>query len=191
MEPEAEVNGEHDIIAEREPKVHTMKMWFHLGNDEVILFNFWNIRSVAGLLLACFIVSVLAFAYEALKWFRIKLQTSSERERIRWSTPINERNVERDDGEEFIKSVRSSSQQDVYAPTTTSPSGSLRPMKFPFGIIISQPSIVISRLIEVALYGTQLFLAYCLMLITMTFNAWLMLAVVSGAAVGHWLFATL
>uniref|UniRef100_A0A915ALA3 Copper transport protein n=1 Tax=Parascaris univalens TaxID=6257 RepID=A0A915ALA3_PARUN len=191
MEPEVEVNGEDNIIAKGERNMHTTKMWFHLGNDEIVLFNFWNIRSVGGLFVACLIVSVLAFGYEALKWLRIKVQSSNERKRIRWSTPVIERNVEHDDGEEFIKRVRSSSQQDVYAPTTTSPSASLRPKKFPFGVIFSQPSTVISWPIEVALYGTQLFLAYCLMLITMTFNAWLMLAVVSGAAVGHWLFATL
>ena len=47
-----------------------MMMYFHGGHDEVILFDFWRISTVGGLvgsMIACF---VLAVAYEGLKCFR-------------------------------------------------------------------------------------------------------------------------
>ena len=47
-----------------------MKMYFHGGYNEVILFSFWRISSVAGLvgsMIGCFLLGVL---YEGLKCFR-------------------------------------------------------------------------------------------------------------------------
>ena len=47
-----------------------MKMYFHGGYHEVILFDFWRISSVGGLIgsmIGCFLLGVL---YEGLKFFR-------------------------------------------------------------------------------------------------------------------------
>merc|ERR1719244_2017533 len=47
-----------------------MKMYFHGGYNEVILFDFWRISSVGGLIgsmIGCFLLGVL---YEGLKFFR-------------------------------------------------------------------------------------------------------------------------
>ena len=47
-----------------------MKIYFHGGYIEVILFSFWRISSVGGLvgsMIGCFLLGVL---YEGLKFFR-------------------------------------------------------------------------------------------------------------------------
>ena len=49
---------------------HMMKMWFHTGYEETILFESWRISSVGGLLGAMFGIFILALAYEGLKFYR-------------------------------------------------------------------------------------------------------------------------
>jgi len=47
-----------------------MKMYFHGGYNEVILFDFWRISSIGGLIgsmIGCFLLGIL---YEGLKFFR-------------------------------------------------------------------------------------------------------------------------
>jgi copper transporter 1 len=47
-----------------------MKMYFHGGYKEVILFEQWKIDSLGGLLWSMLAIFILAAAYEALKYFR-------------------------------------------------------------------------------------------------------------------------
>ena len=47
-----------------------MKMYFHGGYNEVILFDFWRINSIGGLvgsMVGCFLLAVF---YEGLKFYR-------------------------------------------------------------------------------------------------------------------------
>lgn len=45
------------------------------------------------------------------------------------------------------------------------------------------------RIIQTLLYISQIMLAYWLMLIAMTYNTYLTMAVVLGCGLGHWIFA--
>ncbi|CAJ0946589.1 unnamed protein product, partial [Mesorhabditis belari] len=54
---------------------HMMKMWFHGGYEEVILFECWRVNSISGMLVSCAIILTMGIAYEALKWGRVHLQT--------------------------------------------------------------------------------------------------------------------
>ncbi len=49
---------------------HMMMMYFHGGYNEVILFDFWRISSVGGLVGSMVIVFLMSLAYEGLKAFR-------------------------------------------------------------------------------------------------------------------------
>lgn len=51
-----------------------MKMWFHGGATEVILFDFWRIDSAFGLIVSFILIFFLGALYEGLKWYRIYLQ---------------------------------------------------------------------------------------------------------------------
>ena len=49
---------------------HMMKMYFHGGYEEVILFDFWRINSLGGLIgsmVACFVLGII---YEFIKSYR-------------------------------------------------------------------------------------------------------------------------
>jgi copper transporter 1 len=47
-----------------------MKMYFHTGYNEVILFDQWRINSPGGLLWSMLAIFILAAAYEGLKYLR-------------------------------------------------------------------------------------------------------------------------
>jgi hypothetical protein len=64
---------------------HSMKMWFHGGFTEVVLFDFWRIDSWTGLFLSCVLVFLMAAAYEALKWFRVHFQLWANNQHARRS----------------------------------------------------------------------------------------------------------
>ncbi|KAI1724223.1 ctr copper transporter family domain-containing protein [Ditylenchus destructor] len=188
---------------------HGMKMYFHAGCSEVILFDCWRIDSCFGLIVSCLLIFILAACYEGIKWFRVYFQM--------WCTngdnfcrPINvsmkdleNRSVEdaliqkscnaNGDNGGLLSSER---EQQVYVPTVTS--GEQQPRtasRFVFNFLnrwISRSSpFVTHRIAEALLYGIQLIIAYWLMLIIMTYNVYLTGAVVFGAAFGYWLFTGL
>ncbi|KAK0403826.1 hypothetical protein QR680_017142 [Steinernema hermaphroditum] len=153
---------------------HEMKMWFHGGYSEVILFDFWKIDSLRGLLLSCAIIFVMAAGYEALKWFRMHLQVSGKRQER--SYPL----------------LKANGGSDVYCPTTTPPVVAVRGRRS--SLMSSSKKISPSagfRIVDASLYVIQLTMAYWLMLIAMTYNTYLTAAVVLGAGFGHWLFAAM
>merc|ERR1712228_656784 len=117
-----------------------MKMYFHGGYHEVILFDFWRISSIGGLIgsmIGCFILGVL---YEGLKFLR-----------------------------EFLIS------RDLRASSYT-------------GVSSNPVDLSRGHIIQTALQFLQVVLSYCLMLIFMTYNVWLGLAVSLGAAMGYFMF---
>ncbi|RCN34947.1 Ctr copper transporter family protein, partial [Ancylostoma caninum] len=54
-----------------------MKMWFHGGWNEVILFDFWRIDSFSGLVLSFIAIFIMGAMYEGIKWFRVYLQMNN------------------------------------------------------------------------------------------------------------------
>ena len=49
---------------------HMMMMYFHGGFNEVILFDFWRINSVGGLVGSMAIIFIMGVCYEGLKALR-------------------------------------------------------------------------------------------------------------------------
>ncbi|KAM3727479.1 Copper transport protein [Dirofilaria immitis] len=174
-------NLQHDVHSE-----HSMKMWFHSGYHETILFEFWQINSLYGLLLSCFLIFIMACFYEWIKWFRVYLQLSAARcpPSCRHANDEIKQDEVKQDDDKRIDCNRSS----VSAPlrVALTPSYEQVPSR-PANAEISRGV----RFLQAMLYFVQLTLAYCLMLIAMTYNIWLTGAVIAGAAFGHWLFAIL
>lgn len=54
-------------------------MYFHGGEKETILFEFWKISDTAGLIGSMVAIFFLAFFYEALKFYREHLYRNSFR----------------------------------------------------------------------------------------------------------------
>ncbi|KAH9948938.1 Ctr copper transporter [Amylocystis lapponica] len=57
-------------------------------------------------------------------------------------------------------------------------------------LLTGDASPITARLARASLYGITVFLSFFLMLIFMTYNAYLIIAVVVGAAVGHFVFSS-
>ncbi|KAG1658671.1 High affinity copper uptake protein 1 [Nymphon striatum] len=135
--------------------MHGMKMYFHAGVTETILFECWKTHS-AGTMVASFIgIFIIALLYEGLKFFREHLYRKHYTD-VKF-TSIAVTSSSADSGGEMQKVVTNK--------------------------ILSFP-----HLFQTFLHVLQLVISYFLMLIFMTFNVWLCLAVALGAGVGYFLF---
>jgi len=148
-----------------------MMMYFHGGYNEVILFTFWQISTLAGLIgsmIGCFLMGVL---YEGIKSYR-EYWMNGAFHTVRYNQVGNQQR--KSPGVE----------QGVAANGETSDSISEQDsVKVIETKMISLPHFVLT-----ALHFVQMALAYFLMLIVMTYNSWLFLAVLFGSTLGYFLF---
>jgi len=152
-----------------------MMMYFHGGYNEVILFDFWRISTLAGLIgsmVGCFLMGIL---YEGIKSYReywmngafhtVKYNQVGNQQR---NSPGVEQGVDAS-GESSRVVGDSISDQDSVKVIETK--------------MVSLPHFVLT-----ALHMVQMTLAYFLMLIVMTYNTWLLLSVLFGSTLGYFLF---
>jgi len=186
---------------------HEMKMYFHGGSQEVILFDFWRIESCFGLIVSCLFIFILGAAYEGIKWFRIhqQLKDTKRIQRKRVYSPavsVSMNHPPQCSGaspDKVAISLNQSQQKEsllypangdpVYVPTVKEPEPDDASVGFFDFTAIRKKAKAKSRMVQAGLYCTQITLAYFLMLIAMTYNTYLTAAVVLGAGFGHWLFA--
>ncbi|KAG9438121.1 high affinity copper uptake protein 1 isoform X1 [Apis mellifera carnica] len=119
-----------------------MKMSFHIGENEVILFDEWHPVDWQGLGWSMVGVILIASIYEGIKNYRDHLYINTTR--LWKNKEINNR-------------------------------GTLLFSKIHF--------------LQTIIHVVQLVIGYCLMLIFMTYNIWLCIAVAFGTALGYWLFS--
>lgn len=137
-----------------------MDMTFHFGVKEKVLFDSWDVNGQWTMLLSCVGIFFMAVMYEGIKYYR---------ENLLWKTynTLHYRAVDENavpDSENHKSVVREVVRKD-------SPR------------MLSQ-----KHLVQTGLHIIQLTVSYLLMLIFMTYNVWLCLAVVVGSAVGYFLF---
>ncbi|XP_053672049.1 high affinity copper uptake protein 1 [Anopheles nili] len=177
---------------------HMMSMSFHGGYDETILFEQWKISSLSGLLWSMLVIFVMAALYEGLKYYREHLfwrtynalqyrpVTVTEKSNgngvpvASASTGVAERGTGAGDGlNGGAGEVGSGLNED-----------SARIVHMVGEVIHKQPPTMLSlmHLYQTVLHILQVTLSFLLMLIFMTYNTWLCLAVVLGAALGYFLF---
>ncbi|KAH8354175.1 hypothetical protein KR084_002598, partial [Drosophila pseudotakahashii] len=150
---------------------HMMPMAFHFGYNETILFSWWHIETVAGLVGSMIAIFLLALMYEGLKYYR---------EYLFWKTYnlLEYRPV-------------TGPQRNPEAPRIPSPAAAApSPVQYVGEVVHKQPPSMLSvnHLLQTLLHVLQVTLSFLLMLIFMTYNVWLCLMVVLGAAVGYFLF---
>ncbi|XP_068243557.1 high affinity copper uptake protein 1-like isoform X2 [Palaemon carinicauda] len=128
-----------------------MSMSFHFGCTEVILFDWWSIDNVGGLIGSMIGIFVLATLYEGLKYWREDLM----RKAIAKQQYVG--NASKGNCGEENKQIQVN--------------------------MLSAP-----HAIQTLLHMLQMIVSYFLMLIFMTYNVWLCIAVVLGAGLGYFLF---
>ncbi|XP_023167734.1 high affinity copper uptake protein 1 isoform X1 [Drosophila hydei] len=150
---------------------HMMSMAFHFGYDETILFSWWHIETVAGLIGSMIAIFLLALLYEGLKYYR---------EYLFWKTYnlLEYRPV-------------TGPQRNPEAPRLPTPAAAApSPVQYVGEVVHKQPPTMLSinHLYQTLLHVLQVTLSFLLMLIFMTYNVWLCMMVVLGAGVGYFLF---
>ena len=152
---------------------HMMKMYFHGGCTEVILFDFWRIDSVGGLVGSMAVVFLLATAYEGIKFAREFLLK-------RYFTPVRAYNAIASSNNEAAAAVTSDSAAEAQESASAVGATSIKTVE------TSMTSI--GHLVLTLIHVVQVTLAYLLMLVFMTYNTWLCAAVVLGFGFGYFLF---
>lgn len=152
---------------------HMMKMYFHGGCTEVILFDFWRIDSVGGLLGSMVAVFLMATAYEGIKFAREFLLK-------RYFTPVRApyNTINTGGGGGTAEAATEDS-----AATAESASVTAASIK-----TVETSMTSVGHLVLTLIHVVQVTLAYLLMLVFMTYNTWLAAAVVLGFGFGYFLF---
>jgi len=149
-------------------------MVFHFREKETILFAFWKTGSVQGLLVSCLITFLLCLLYEALRALRYFLARSMMFKAP--ATPADRKVV--------LKAARGA----VATNGDTDSLGSTMVTMPVLRLGSMSRNFTKYRLSQALLYGCQVLIAYMLMLIVMTFNVWLLIAVVLGEMTGYFFF---
>jgi len=180
---------------------HYMKMWFHGGSEETILFEWWRIETCWGLLFSSIVILLMGVLYEGIKWLRVYLhniQLAKERQAAHCPklalSSINQTDEallsKADAPPNDTGTLRS---DEVYKSTITRENNRVQQChleKFLCRMDLLSPSpLSFFRILQTVLYILQIVIAYWLMLIAMTYNSWLTAAVVLGCGLGHWIFA--
>uniref|UniRef100_A0A8D8GN07 Copper transport protein n=1 Tax=Culex pipiens TaxID=7175 RepID=A0A8D8GN07_CULPI len=186
---------------------HMMSMAFHGGYNETILFEQWKIDSLAGLLWSMLLIFAMAALYEGLKYYR---------EHLFWRTynALQYRPVtvtEKSPRNGNVVSSNNNGNGGLAGSGSASGGGGgggggsldgiggggeggddgSRVVHMVGEVIHKQPRptmLSVMHLFQTFLHIVQVTLSFLLMLIFMTYNTWLCLAVVLGAALGYFLF---
>jgi len=150
----------------------SMQMVFYLGVDVTVLFSQWKVRTPLGLAGTLICWFCLAVAYQGLKRLRMKMKQNRR-----------------------IGQYSSSMPQ---SPNSSKPEGSTNALMGQPGYNIlpeqGQPSRsslaqdMLHHLLQTLLQFIQTTLSFALMLVFMTYNGWLALAILLGDALGYFLF---
>lgn len=143
-------------------------LWNTQIENTCIVFRSWHISSTSSFIFSCLAIVALGIFYEYLRSFskaldyRLAVSLSKGK---RKGTRSGRSSPEDDHEEAGLLSGRL---------LKTSPGTSV-----PFT----------SRVIRAVVYGATVFLSFFLMLVFMTYNAYLILATVLGASIGHYIFS--
>jgi len=158
------------------PRCSMNMLWNTQIINTCIVFPQWHIYSHTGFVISCLAIVGLSVLYEYLRLVQKKYDihvaqqlVASGKGKARSATPsASGRNSPEIDYEE---SGLLSGRKALKAP-------------------IGTPLPPVTRAIRASLYGATVFLSFFLMLVFMTYNAYLIAAVVVGAAIGHYVFGS-
>lgn len=143
-----------------------MSMTFDSSSSVTLLFDFWEVHGVAGMLLSVVVVFLLTLCYEVLKVSRIWLSHRFEKS----TTPPC------GDNTPVLDSMPSESSL-----------ASIAPAQPPDSHIDRRRRLLLLHGTQAVLHVLQVALGYMLMLCVMSYNTWIFLAVIFGSVLGYFL----
>ncbi|EIN11437.1 copper transporter [Punctularia strigosozonata HHB-11173 SS5] len=154
------------------PRCSMNMLWNTQIENTCIVFRSWHIRTTTAFVFSFFIIVALGAFYEWLRMFqttvdkRIALSMTAKGKGrgglVSGELPENDGDAAEEDG---LLTGRRVSKAECVTPIPPA-----------------------ARALRSFLYGATVFLSFFLMLVFMTYNAYLILAVVVGAALGHYVF---
>ncbi|KAJ7495620.1 copper transporter [Mycena latifolia] len=142
------------------PRCSMNMLWNTQIADTCIVFRSWHVRSTIAFLFSCVVIMGLGVLYEGLRVLQKKYDTHIALE-LAASAPGG---ISLPTGDAADVAVGKTARKGTPVP-------------------------LLHRTLRAVLYGASVFLSFFLMLIFMTYNAYLILATVLGAALGHFLFS--
>ncbi|MPC39538.1 High affinity copper uptake protein 1 [Portunus trituberculatus] len=153
-----------------------MSMSFHFGYNETILFDWWKISTIGGLIGSMVGIFILAMLYEGLKYWREHLFRKSLAA-MQYCAKVEKGNVtEQDKPSQYVFHL------------LIQPAGTLMGNKEILEFQCMMNMLSVDHGIQTLLHMVQMIVSYLLMLIFMTYNVWLCIATVLGAGLGYFLF---
>uniref|UniRef100_A0A1I7Y0S2 Copper transport protein n=1 Tax=Steinernema glaseri TaxID=37863 RepID=A0A1I7Y0S2_9BILA len=135
----------------------------HFTEREIVIFKFWKTGSLAGMAVSVLIVFLLCLLHEAIKGLRLFLAKA------------------------HFDNIHETQVRQVQAGRTASFTSNDTLLFAPL-LKAASSAFTVYRISQAALYGLQMTLAYALVLVIMTFNGALVIAVIVGEAVGYFVF---
>uniref|UniRef100_A0A0N5CDH3 Copper transport protein n=1 Tax=Strongyloides papillosus TaxID=174720 RepID=A0A0N5CDH3_STREA len=161
-----------------------MEMYFHFRINEVILFENWMPQNVSVYVLSCITVFAMAFAFEILRLYRISLMkkelSSKKCCRAGICNSVNEiSQIPNEEPPECDCNVADRSaithNNEIHEHSTFPINTKVLSSKYHYSLTF--------------LYFIQMFWAYSLMLICMTYNVPLVLSVILGHATAYFILS--
>ncbi|KAJ7339558.1 hypothetical protein OS493_005959 [Desmophyllum pertusum] len=146
---------------------------FHVSTEGILLFQDWRLNSTTVLFGACLSTFLITALYEGLKMFRQWLVSRPLRLLIKniWQSRSTSEDIP--DNEDASSNKETLQQHAVRYPRQS------RRWRSEIHIL------------QTFLHMLQVFMGYVLMLIVMTYNTWLGVAVLAGAGVGYMAFSAI
>ncbi|KAH9942352.1 Ctr copper transporter [Epithele typhae] len=168
-------HGGHDMPmpmpGEPTPPTCSMNMlWNTQIEDTCIVFRQWHVSSTGAFVLSCAAVVALGVLYE---YMRVAVRALD----VRVAATLSAQGK----GKAAVSAIRAGEEDSEEAGLLT---GSVV-VKARDGVLLP----LSARVTRASLYGAQVFLSFFLMLVFMTYNAYLIAATVLGAALGHFIFS--
>lgn len=154
-----------------------MNMHFEGSSNVTLLFDFWDVRGPAGMVLSVFVVLLLTVMYELLKVWKITVGTQRHYPDAHPPAPVS-----------------FSPEQSCFAPVLNCGGGSSALASSPSEISLSPTETITTakkswllHCLQTAIHILQVTLGYMLMLCVMSYNVWIFLGVIMGSVLGYFL----
>ncbi|XP_038230815.1 probable low affinity copper uptake protein 2 isoform X1 [Dermochelys coriacea] len=134
-----------------------MQMYFYFSDKVVLLFDFWNVHTPAGMVLSVLVVLLLTVLYEAIKISKTKLLR-----RLILAIPTT------------------LSQESCREPETESINSNLGQQN------TTSERWFLYHISQSLLHVVQVVIGYLVMLMVMSYNTWIFLGVIVGSALGYY-----
>ncbi|XP_038230817.1 probable low affinity copper uptake protein 2 isoform X2 [Dermochelys coriacea] len=132
-------------------------MYFYFSDKVVLLFDFWNVHTPAGMVLSVLVVLLLTVLYEAIKISKTKLLR-----RLILAIPTT------------------LSQESCREPETESINSNLGQQN------TTSERWFLYHISQSLLHVVQVVIGYLVMLMVMSYNTWIFLGVIVGSALGYY-----